>query len=199
MKKGSKIIIAGTGRAGTSVLIQLLTNLGFNTGYSVNEAAMSINKHENLNAGIEHGFDGDRTDRSYIIKNPNLSFISNLKKFKYGIDHVYIPIRDLISSAKSRELMSKIAWQGYGGLTCAEPSAENQMKHNAMLIYNLVDHLESNGIPYSFISFPKLVEAPNYLFNKLSLLMQQKSIDYSKFKGEFDNIMKIDKVRFKRS
>lgn len=45
----NQVIISGTGRAGTTFLIQLLTCLGFDTGFANVEAAID----PNCNAGME--------------------------------------------------------------------------------------------------------------------------------------------------
>ena len=46
----SHIIITGTGRTGTTFLVQLLTNLGLETGFTRQNMAL----FENARAGLEH-------------------------------------------------------------------------------------------------------------------------------------------------
>ena len=43
-----KILIAGTGRTGTSFLIQLFTYLGMDTGYTINDVDAGINYSREL-------------------------------------------------------------------------------------------------------------------------------------------------------
>ena len=63
-----KVIITGTGRAGTTFLVRLLTELGLETGIS------RKNWHKKFypacNAGLEHNLLDPETP--YIVKNPAL-------------------------------------------------------------------------------------------------------------------------------
>ena len=58
------VVISGTGRSGTSFLVQLLTHLGLHTGY--NEESVALPSIER--AGLE--LDVRLSDAPYIIKSP---------------------------------------------------------------------------------------------------------------------------------
>ncbi len=58
------IIISGTGRAGTTFLVQLLTELGLNTGFPNSQAQID----PNCNAGME--VDIRDPNAPYIVKSP---------------------------------------------------------------------------------------------------------------------------------
>ena len=64
--KSSHVIIAGTGRAGTSFLIQLLTRLKLNTGF------YDIQLDKKCNAGLEYQIE-EIKHWPYIVKNPRFS------------------------------------------------------------------------------------------------------------------------------
>ena len=92
-----KIVITGTGRAGTTLLVQVLTDLGLDTGFA---ADARIDEH--ASAGLETGIEAPDAPR--IVKNPNLSrrLGELLDAGKVEIEHVIIPIRDLDIAAASR-------------------------------------------------------------------------------------------------
>jgi hypothetical protein len=192
----NKVIITGTGRCGTSVLMQLLTHLGFNTGYSREEADRAINKMPKLRAGIEHSIESKR--EAYILKNPAFAQVNEFKRLskKFNIDYVYIPIRKLEATAKSRDHMQRHIPGAYGGFWLNAHSIEEQKTAHAKLIYNLIEYLEDSEVPFSLISFPHFINHPEYLYNKLSHLMQRNPIRYDDFKKEFSKIIKPDFVRF---
>ncbi len=91
------------------MLVQLLTELGLDTGFE--------NPHKQIypqaNAGMEK--DLRDPDAPYIVKSPWIcNYISDI--FSDGdivIDHAIIPIRDLFSAAESRRRISAISPDGH--------------------------------------------------------------------------------------
>ena len=63
-----KVIITGTGRAGTTFLVRLLTELGLDTGYTRDNWQKDYFAH--CNAGLEHELNDPKAP--YIVKNPGL-------------------------------------------------------------------------------------------------------------------------------
>ena len=92
------IIISGTGRAGTTFLVQLFTVLGLDTGFTDTTSAV----FQNCNAGME--WDIRHPEAPYIIKSPWLcDYLDDLlQDGNIVIDQVIIPIRDLYAAAESR-------------------------------------------------------------------------------------------------
>src|SRR5436309_11606939 len=92
------LIISGTGRTGTTFLVQLLTELGLDTGFADSRSEI----FSNCNAGME--LDIRRPDAPYIIKTPRLcNYLDEvLQSGQVIIDHAIIPMRDLYSAAQSR-------------------------------------------------------------------------------------------------
>jgi len=113
-----KIIITGSGRAGTSFLVQLLTRLGEDTGFTPGDEPYS----EKLRAGCEQysitnllNGDANReiiTAAPRVLKSPDWALV--LKDLlRYGwieVDHVLIPFRDCEEAARSR-LDVGLEWQ----------------------------------------------------------------------------------------
>ncbi|MGA2545243.1 MAG: hypothetical protein ABSF43_01745 [Rectinemataceae bacterium] len=163
------IIISGTGRAGTTFLVQLLTELGLDTGFK--DPYEQI--YTNANAGMEK--DILAQDAPYIVKSPWLSDnLGNLiDEGGIVIDCAIIPIRDLYSAAESRrDVMRREESKKYnsngvpGGLVhTANPDDQefflmNQFYH---IVYDLIDH----DVPTVFLHFPRLVMDVEYLYSKL--------------------------------
>jgi hypothetical protein len=120
------VIITGTGRAGTTLLVQLLTELGMDTGFHSSHEGI----YENCNAGMETDLRQDNA--SYIVKSPWIcDYLEDLLRIgMVHIDHAIIPMRDLFSAAESRRLVSAKSPDGNipnnvpGGLWDVENPAE---------------------------------------------------------------------------
>lgn len=200
-----KILVTGTGRSGTSFLMHLLTELGFNTGYKKEEISGELNKYEGLNAGIEHPINSGRWIGADIVKSPEYAKIEVLEKILSTNDviDIIIPIRNLESTAKSRENCFENVDHNYGGYWLNAKSLEEQENTHARLIYNLVEYLTDKEIRFTMIAFPRMAMDSKYLFEKLkSVKGLQENINnymlnnYKPFKESFANVADIKKVRF---
>src|SRR5438132_8117896 len=91
-------IISGTGRVGTSLLVQIATHAGLPTGFNHNALALDPLAH----AGLEH----DLRDATapYIVKSPWIcTYITEIAtRSDIVIDHAIIPVRKLDDAASSR-------------------------------------------------------------------------------------------------
>ena len=84
----SKILISGTGRAGTTFLIKIFSFLGFDTGF--NELNYNNYIFKNCNAGMEFNY----TSNHYILKNPTfITQIQDIIKYNINIEYMILPIR----------------------------------------------------------------------------------------------------------
>src|SRR4029077_20569812 len=85
------VIISGTGRAGTAFLVQLLPELGLETGFP----DPFSNVFPNCDAGME--WDIRQPDAPYIVKNPRLcdSLDALVQDGGVVIDRAIIPVRNL--------------------------------------------------------------------------------------------------------
>jgi len=188
----SKKVITGTGRCGTSFIMQLLTNLGEKTGYTREEAEYEIKRIDNLNAGIEHDTAWNKTKAAEWIKNPSWINVRDFEYLQsiYRVKKVYIPIRDLVATAKSREYQNENTHGGYGGFWDAN-NVDEQKTINAKRLYHFLLHLETIGLDYTLISFEIMMKNPMYLMTKLDL-----DIDSTVFKNEYNNLLDPEKIRF---
>ena len=181
-----KVIITGPGRSGTTFIMQLLTDLGFDTGFGPEAMEVSAISH----AGLEQGL-FTRPHRkapltpNYIIKSPLISDNLQLgcERDDLVVDHVYIPIRPLEQVARSRARVSDIDARHPGGLDQGL-DLEAQMDRTARSLYTLLDTIARFDLPHSFIAFPRLTEDPQYLYNKLEFLCD--GVDYDSFKRAYE-------------
>lgn len=185
--RADKIIITGTGRSGTTFLIQLFTHLGLDTGFNRDSCGNLTNG--NSNAGLEIT---DLSRDILIHKSPTLWYrIPEIKK-KYNLLHVIVPIRNLEKVAKSRERVKG----GPGGFWDSK-NTEEQMIHDTKIFYTLVEDLERVQAPYTLLHFPTFLNDKNLLFTKLQWMFDKYGVDYERFSTEFDLIADLNKVNFK--
>jgi hypothetical protein len=163
------IIISGTGRAGTTFLVQLLTELGLDTGFSDSSSGI----FENCNAGMER--DLRDPDAPYIVKSPFLcDYLGELlENASITVEHAIIPIRDLYSAAESRRDVSRRSGHdpaANGGLwhTDKPERQEDVLTHQ---FYKLLHTIAKHDIPMTLLSFPRLAQEPDYLYQKLTFLV----------------------------
>jgi hypothetical protein len=190
----SHVVITGTGRAGTSFLVQLLTYLGLDTGFSPQRMAL----HSSSRAGLES--DIRLEDSPYIVKSPWFSIhaeevIQNRKDII--IDHVYIPIRDLHAAAESRRYVTKVTKAKLdpaesdkvdssaipGGLWLTREESQQEVVLMNQL-YKLVLALSDSTIPVTLLRYPRIVKDSGYLYAKLKPIL--KEITFAQFESVFN-------------
>jgi hypothetical protein len=178
-----KVIISGTGRSGTTFLVQLLTGLGLDTGISERNRDRKYFSH--CNAGLEHNLLDARTP--YIVKNPALceTLPAALETGRFVIDHAYIPIRELGAAASSRVDVGGASGSVPGGLWgTSDPAAQRAVL--AELFHTLIHTLVAHEIPITFIGFPRMVADPDYTRAKLAFLLAGVSRD--RFRAAFERL-----------
>jgi hypothetical protein len=184
-KPKSHLLIAGTGRAGTSFLVQYLAELGLDTHLSRSNKSGAIDP--TANAGLEDiPIATDLEDLPYVVKTPWMYQIIDqlLANKHFKIDGVIIPIRNLTEAAMSRSIvelqnihhnqpwMAKLdkTWREWGyvpGGAIYSTSPVDQARILAVGLHQLVEKLAENDVPFVLVSFPKLIEDSSYLYEKL--------------------------------
>jgi len=161
-------IISGTGRAGTTFLMQLFTTLGLDTGYA--DATSGISS--NCNAGME--WDIRSPDSHYLVKSPWLCdyLDSVLADGDVVIDRAIIPMRDLFSAAESRRDVERrsdatLFPDGIHGGLWHTVSPEKQEAVLIRQFYNILHTLTLHDIPTVLLHFPRIIGDPHYLFEKI--------------------------------
>lgn len=171
------LLISGTGRAGTTFLVQLLTELHLDTGFS----SIRENVHASCNAGMEWNIeDIFQGNAPYVVKGPALcEHIGRILQTPgITVDCMIIPIRDLYESAESRRknLRQSRSRKAPGALWLTK-NPKKQEQALAIYFHHLVHSLTKHDIPMVWVQFPRIVNDPEYLFAKLSPWLQGKSFE----------------------
>lgn len=159
-----KIIITGTGRAGTTFLVRLLTELGLDTGYT--SSSWRGDFHTHCMAGLEHNiFD---PEAPYVVKNPALctELEAVLSSGEIVVDYALIPIRELSAAARSRIRVGGANGSVPGGLWMTD-KPDDQQAALAAAFHQLVHTLTAYEVPHAFLDFPRFVQDSDYAFAKL--------------------------------
>jgi hypothetical protein len=161
-----KIVITGTGRAGTTLLVQVLTDLGLDTGFTPDAPIDG-----GVNAGLETGIEAPDAPR--VVKNPNLSrrLGELLDAGKVAIEHVIIPMRDLDVAAASRVRNTAYGadLHTFGGLF-GTARATHQREALALVFYELMFTVARYDLPHTLLLFPRFAQDWRYTYDKLGFL-----------------------------
>jgi hypothetical protein len=179
-------IISGTGRAGTTFLVKLLTNLGLDTGYQKNQ----METWSNCNAGLERDLRDE--DAPYIVKSPWIcDYIEEIvANHAVAIDYAIVPMRVLEAAAESRrhvERETKVlplhCQTPPGGLwhTTDPAQQESVLAHQ---FHKLCVGLAKTEASIILLHYPRLTRDPLYLFNKLQPILGR-AISPSTFRDVF--------------
>lgn len=184
----TKIIITGTGRAGTTFLVQLLTELGLDTGYTPDTWGRDYDTH--CAAGLEHEILGEDSPR--VVKNPALceTLPGLLARGEIVVEHAFIPVRALDAAARSR---IRIGGRGQtpGGLW-GTPEPASQKAVLAENFHRLVHTLAQYEVPHTFLSFPRIVADASYAWRKLRPVLGD--TDWATFQAAFARVARPELV-----
>ena len=189
--RSNHIIIAGTGRAGTTFLVQYLTELGLDTHISRQGFGQL---DANANAGLEDmPLVAAAETLPYVIKAPWIGeFVDELLASPdMQIDAAILPVRDLVEAASSRTILELRAlhqnapwmaqqlgktwenWAVTSGGTIFSLNPMDQARILAVGFHRLVQGLVDAGVPMLFLSFPRFVEDGDYLFKQLRSILPE--------------------------
>jgi hypothetical protein len=149
------LLIAGTGRAGTTALVELLGACGLQTG------ADELRYFKGTRAGLERTFVGDGSP--YVVKHPYISeYLEDLVADGFDparIDAVVVPLRDLRDSAASRiQVFADYGLRAPGGLWRSRRPGR-QLTALAESEHRLLRTAAEHHIPLVLLNFPEFVYA----------------------------------------
>ena len=183
------LIIAGTGRAGTSFLVRYLTELGLDTTLARNGDRADWDAE--ANAGFENLLISGN-DLPYVVKSPWISeYVDQiLSEKQFKIDAFIVPVRDLVEAATSRVVLERRAihqhnpwmaerlnrpWETYGGHTAGglvySLNPLDQARLLAVQFHQLVLKVAEAGIPLIFPVFPRIATDWRYLHQCLQPIL----------------------------
>jgi len=169
-KSGGHILISGTGRAGTTLLVRYFTALGFDTGFSVNAPVDGI-----ANAGLER-----------IPKHGPLPYVAKSPFYGEMIDKIrvrccIVPMRRLFDAAESRRRVYREAKKRGlnasthpGSISTKDPAGEEVAL--AIRFHNLIEAFARHAIPTHFVHFPEFAESSGVLYTGLRLVLDEHGV-----------------------
>jgi hypothetical protein len=208
MKQRKHIVITGTGRTGTTFLIELLTHLGLDTGFD----ATHLKRYKNPlgRAGLEYnvGLEGS----PYIVKHPSFCDYADeiIARDDIVIEHIFIPIRDLYAAAESRRFVAKNNIQeasfldkikfllGKSKAFAGGLLQTNSLKSNSQeavllnMIYKLMLAVSDSSIDITLINYPRSTQDAAYLFDKLKPVF--KELEFTEFVKVFNKTVQPELV-----
>jgi len=202
------VVITGTGRSGTTFIVELLTRLGLDTGFTLEKMQNKI--HKVGRAGLEHDIRAGNCP--YIVKSPAFCDYAEevLRRDDIVIEHVFVPMRDLFSAAESRRFVEASILSGssflermnyaetrkelIGGLV-GTTSVRPGEQENILLqrIYALVFALSNTSIPLTLLRYPRVVRDCDYLCEKLKPILPD--VTYEAFSAVFAATARPDLVQ----
>jgi hypothetical protein len=184
------IVITGTGRNGTTFLVELLTHLGLDTGFKPKDFVHIMKSHSR--AGLE--LDIRSETAPYIIKSPWFCGYSDeiINNPRIALDHVFLPFRDMDAALASRARVvnehppSDLKPSEMIGGLMGTDSVDEQRRILEQNLFKLLNALADSFVPVTLIAFPRLVKDPEYLYKKI--LPAIGKIRYPQFKASFDAV-----------
>jgi hypothetical protein len=177
------IIITGTGRSGTTLLVQLFTHLGFDTGFDRKTALSSID--EISHAGLERSLREE--DLPHVVKSP--WFVDEieevLRERTKTIGAAIIPVRDLVEAAESRRRVWREASRRrldplqHPGTIWKTEKPDEQEEVLAIQFYNLLNSLVVHEVPVYLIGFPRFARDGQYFYRALRPIFKKYRISRS--------------------
>jgi len=201
------VLITGTGRAGTTFLVELFTHLGMKTGFSTEDIVNQ--KFKEARAGLE--YDIRRNDCPFIVKDPQFCDYAEgvMRRDDIVIDHVFIPIRNLHAAAESRRYVSKTSAAKLplaqrlkhmirprvfvGGLWHVKSNKPGKQEEVLLRqIYKLLFALSDTDIPVTLMRYPRIIKDSHYLFSKLKPVLQ--NIELETFCAAFNTVVRPELI-----
>lgn len=212
---GGHVYISGTGRAGTTFLVQLLTDLGLDTGFSGTRDLLAPpvaarerddggegpkepppTYFDTARAGLER--DVFAPNNPQVVKSPYLcEQLDAAVAAGIPIAHIIIPVRDLHSAAESRrhvqaETTGAEDGGGVAGGLWGTAQADQQEAALAIRFTLLVEGAIRHGIPFTFLSFPRFAQDPRYAYDRLRFLFP--ALRFALFRQSFDRVRRPDLI-----
>jgi hypothetical protein len=187
------LLIAGTGRAGTSFLVCYFDALGLDTTLSRKESK-DLNWDTESLAGLEDlPVSTVSADLPYIVKSPWTAELVDdlLADPSIRLDAVILPMRNLVEAASSRTIVELRSiyegapwmaqfgrtWETWGttpGGTIYSLNPLDQARLLAVGFHHLVHRLTQAHVPMVFLDFPRFANDADYLYDRLRPVLPER-------------------------
>jgi hypothetical protein len=201
------VVITGSGGSGSSFLVELLANLGLDTGY------------KGLKSFQKNGEDSFTEESPYIVESSVFHQVAKeiLHRKDLTIDHIFIPIRDLrrrrdgihANSSMDKLLndLGRLLWetdqfaspeealQKARMLLMAKSAKANELAtqdHVLERLYQLLLATSDSDVPVTFMHFPRILQDSRYLYAKLQPILG--GVTYEFFRFTFAGTVRTDLV-----
>lgn len=179
--KTGHLLIAGTGRAGTTLLVRIFTRLGLDTGFTAADIA-EVDGNVGR-AGLEHPISRETAPTlPAIIKSPLVVDVldDGLRQGWLPVDCAIIPIRKLSDAASSRRAVRERAieqgmkpeWAPGGLWKTDDPEAQEPVL--AVQLYLMLEALVAADVPTTLVSFPRHAKDPDYFVRKIGPVLDER-------------------------
>jgi hypothetical protein len=195
------ILIGGPGRAGTTVLVQYFTVLGFDTGYGVDEAMTQVDPISR--GGLERSL--KRGDLTYVSKSP---WYANhlgewIERGELTVRWMIVPVRELFAAAESRREASRRAEEAGldpeaqpGGLSFgAKRNPRQQEQRLGVQMYKLVHTLAQHGVPTLLLPFPEFARSHDVLLHRLGPLLEAHGVTPEESLAAYERVVDPQHIR----
>lgn len=197
---GGHILISGTGRAGTTMLVQYFTALGFDTGWELEDTLARVD--DVSNAGLEHSLNGERR-LPLVAKAPRFAETLGpaLEEGRIPVRACIVPMRDLYSAAESRREVSRRAEEAgrdldrqRGALLPGTSNPKAQERRLAVQFYKLVHTLVLHDVSTYFLRFPDFARGEQDLHAALEPLLTSYGVDAAESSAALGRVAQPDLI-----
>ena len=157
--RADQIVITGTGRAGTTFLMALFTQLRLPTGFTPRDFANCTDVYACPHAGYEWGeltadaLPALRAKGVEIVKSPHLAAPKEARRWLAGagVAHVIVPLRDLANVSRSRVAHG----HDNGGLPADVADGATLQHVNERVLAHLLVLIVQRDTPSTLLAFPR--------------------------------------------
>lgn len=181
IKGEGHILIGGTGRCGTTLLVQLFTLLNFDTGFSKETALRKVDQLSH--GGLDQRRHVEPENLPYVAKGPRLADrMAEFMNKNLRVECAILPMRHLYGAAESRRHVYRTAIElgeqrRPGGLWKTK-IPELQEVHLALAFYNFLYPLVANNVPVYQLDFPRFATDVDYLYQTLKPIFDRHHVEY---------------------